>query len=404
MNQEQTSMQKNTQGPETEIMLRQKYRVSFITLLFFLFILGYLSSLSQKITTGDFLYRSYLSKDTMLNDSALSKSVAVLFEQNNTQKTSVLFYPSDTSYYTYLNHCIFIIPNKDWFEINLLSLSKRDDGYLLKCMIFYSIPDGDVTNFIGFLNLPFILVNGSIKFKNYFNEIGIKNRFVTKNQKLFVNHENAKNADSISVYTSNLAALLKIEIDTSKKLYYVHLPDGSSAYQFLGFEDYTLDFQSRLLSFNNLIILDKTGKGFYRHELTHYVMEKQKVSRFISEGIASYFGGSSGNCNMKCDYEMLLSFLKANNSDTTLKHIFNEKVTLKRPYCNYYYQLGSITIQLVIEKYGYEFLNNEKLMQELNTTSFDSYLKFMTANFKQNEKSLSDFYINKLEYYIQTLK
>jgi hypothetical protein len=76
-----------------------------------------------------------------------------------------------------------------------------------------------------------------------------------------------------------------------KKLDYIISDGYFNSLEYFGVENY---FNvSKYLGDNNTI-LDVTAKGFYKHELIHYIFSAYKMKKFLREGLATLFSGGKG--------------------------------------------------------------------------------------------------------------
>ena len=144
---------------------------------------------SQKITTGNMWYLNSVASDTELDDSIIRISVKTLFTADNNSLRKVLFNIEDTVFYTNLRGYVFIMPRKDWVEFNLHSIEKIRGVYYLKCVVTYHVPETDLTDFMCFVNLPFVVVNKEIKFKNYSKQTFKTNCFNSKQNNNWIKNQ-----------------------------------------------------------------------------------------------------------------------------------------------------------------------------------------------------------------------
>src|SRR6202007_304964 len=74
----------------------------------------------------------------------------------------------------------------------------------------------------------------------------------------------------------------------AKKLDYIISDGYFNSLEYFGVQNY---FNvSQYLKSNNTI-LDVVAKGFYTHELIHYIFSTYTMSRFLNEGLATLFSG-----------------------------------------------------------------------------------------------------------------
>ncbi len=360
-------------------------------------------SQAQKVTTCDILYGNYLMKDTLLNDSLLQNYARTIFFGSYDSLGRILLHPEDTGYYASVREIIFVY-NKNMCELNLYNIEKRKDTYYLKCALYYKLPDDNTSGLLGFVNLPFILNSKTIKFKTFFSESSRSDFVRYRHSNIFSNVENKKNLPKIFRYINQTAAQFSIPYSTTDSLFYLHYSKGNSPYTALGIDDYIISAQGRVASFGKkYVIFDQKGKGFYKHELTHFVTAGKLKSPFLNEGFASYRGGSSSICDNKCDWEKLLGILERSNSDSIFYNIVNYKYINGFNYGFYYYPLASFTVALMIDKYGNGFLENDDIKPLLNSKATSEMLNFISTKLNTGKELLRDLYIGKLKIHLKEI-
>ena len=182
-------------------------------------------------------------------------------------------------------------------------------------------------------------------------------------------------------------------------LIYVYDSLSKDPFQAVGFENYLLSMQGRVISFGNYyLIFDREGGGFYKHELVHFVSAGKFQSKFFNEGFASYLAGSTSKCDNKCDYTKLLDFLEAHPSDTGVAKIL---AFTGREYGKYYYQFASFTVYLMAKKLGSNFLLNRGVQTIMNTKSKDDIISYIHDNLINGEQSIIPYYIKELKSYLE---
>jgi hypothetical protein len=77
----------------------------------------------------------------------------------------------------------------------------------------------------------------------------------------------------------------------TKKLNYIISDGYFNSLEYFGIQNYFA--VSQYFKSNNTI-LDGIAKGFYTHELIHYIFSTYKMSRFLNEGLATLFSGGKG--------------------------------------------------------------------------------------------------------------
>jgi hypothetical protein len=291
------------------------------------------------------------------------------------------------------------------YEFNLHSIEKRGDTYYLKCMVLY-IPQGlGITDLVGFVYLPFRLHDQAIKFENYFKENSEQKFIKNKAPNIYTTKENEGKLDSIINYLDRASAKFGVTVDTKHKLFYIYYPEGKDPYELLGVENFAGAAQGRAPSFGDYtLIFDKLGNGFYKHELVHFANTDQHLSRFFEEGFASYLGGSSWKCTNVCDYELLLHFLQKNTADSVIFKIIRNKYADNTAYQLYFYPLGSITMHLMVKKYGDKLLENTTIHAVMSDKSpYDTYA-FICNELNKSGKPIKEFYIAELKKYLSDNK
>lgn len=104
----------------------------------------------------------------------------------------------------------------------------------------------------------------------------------------------SSNMQKADAYVSNFIAYVKAEYAAfnfpTKKLDYI-ISDGYFNFlEYFSIQNYFNISQN----LDNSTIIDVTAKGFYPHELIHYIFSTYKMKNFLNEGMATLFSGGKG--------------------------------------------------------------------------------------------------------------
>jgi hypothetical protein len=105
----------------------------------------------------------------------------------------------------------------------------------------------------------------------------------------------SSNMQKADTYVSNFINYLKGKYTyfdyPTKKLNYIISDGYFNSLEYFGIQNYFA--VSQYFKSNNTI-LDGIAKGFYKHEIIHYIFSTYKMSRFLNEGLATLFSGGKG--------------------------------------------------------------------------------------------------------------
>jgi hypothetical protein len=124
------------------------------------------------------------------------------------------------------------------------------------------------------------------------------------------------------------------------------------------------------MAFKDNFLVGGTGSAYYPHEFVHHIAKEKKIKhRLISEGLATWLGGSNGTQIFGKNLADLSEAIK--NTDTIT---VDDVIELKWWKANAFYTTGGLFCKLVYEKNGLTGLNklfsipandNKKLREEL---------------------------------------
>jgi hypothetical protein len=140
-----------------------------------------------------------------------------------------------------------------------------------------------------------------------------------------------------------------------EKLIYV-VSDRNDAMKIFGFE-YSLNVTGMYLQ-NLGILINCTSSTLDKHELTHYFLKQFGLSKFLSEGIAVYYGGSQG-FERKIFFEnQKLEFKNLEESERERwLNLFKDGQLTGGPYSTFFYAISGQLIANFIDKNGKDKLS-----------------------------------------------
>lgn len=180
--------------------------------------------------------------------------------------------------------------------------------------------------------------------------------------------EDAKN------FVDTMTNIFSTEIDS---ITYVVCKTPQSLGYLLGFNFFYAGFATGKTFINAKIIISGRGSFNYPHELTHIIVDPfLKPGHFLSEGIATFFGGSTNKT-----YKQLLKEFK-NKYYPITKITFNE--INEKPNSLDAYISSALMINTIYNRYGIGGL------EELNSSpnEADKCLKHLSMTFNINEAQL----------------
>lgn len=346
--------------------------------------------------TKDSIFNVNVSQQISLqevNDQQLSKAIASLSSFLFNRDKS-LVYTSNSIDSNYIN---FI------FE-NLFIYNSLDNKYLS----YYIFESEKNKEFVNSYNITFLLKHDfSLYGEEYKNEFILYYVYeaimIKKNDEYLIDIRprisSVKKVKSISYYYSKNNVKNKKNIANSKRFlkelekkylfkqkkelrYYVNnRKDSFSPFGFSFHELTTSMFSSK----NNFLITTDSQEDNF-HELTHYYFQDFKLGKFLSEGIAVYYGGSNGNSKElffekeKNKFNLLVSTLKSKYvNDFLLGRFYGGEY---QPFfyamsgeiiSNYLKNHNEIQLKHIIENNG-EISPNSFIQKHLKTQNTEEYI------------------------------
>jgi hypothetical protein len=182
-------------------------------------------------------------------------------------------------------------------------------------------------------------------------------------------------------FCDSVASLLQVK--SWKPFDYYVTSSSDKLSELLGF-DFALVAATKGMAFSDEILLNGTGSAFYPHEFVHHVAEEKNIKHeLISEGLATWLGGS----RLETFTQNLTQLSKAvkGNDTVNVDHVIDKKWGWT---VGAFYTTGAIFCRLVFEKQGLEGLNKlftvpandnsnlrEKLKKLLQTSDLDQLWK-----------------------------
>jgi len=136
----------------------------------------------------------------------------------------------------------------------------------------------------------------------------------------------------------------------AEKLNYIISDGYFNSLEYFGIQNY---FNVSQYLKNNNTILDVAAKGFYKHELIHYIFSAYKMRKFLDEGLATLFSGGKGRFESSpvTEWEAIRKGIKSgekyravfDNSDSLFAGAYSHEMYLTSAVLlyNYYLKLGA---------------------------------------------------------------
>jgi len=161
------------------------------------------------------------------------------------------------------------------------------------------------------------------------------------------NVPNKKNCNQAKKFLKSLTKNYGF-IQNKPLTYYVS--NRKNAYKFFGF-NYLL-LSTGVFSKSTGTIINTTNRENDLHELTHYYFQDFALGKFLSEGIAVYYGGSNGVSLELCLVNEANSFARLDESEkTNWKEDFLSGVYKGGPYQPFFYALSGKLISDYLDKH-----------------------------------------------------
>ncbi|GEM_PF-1036296 len=194
---------------------------------------------------------------------------------------------------------------------------------------------------------------------NYLQEIYERRKVGSVNYLIHPEHQfSLRDAERMNKFNNEIAQTFKMNPIAFD---YVVANNTSDLSEMMGIDFFSYSFQPNQsggqADLRNRIILAGNGSAYYPHELVHlYIANKFGNSTFhwVDEGVAAYFGGSTGY-DIEWHWEKLKRFLLSNDSyplqdlSALETHIPNGDYTT-----DFRYAIGALLIKQVIESSGME--------------------------------------------------
>ena len=246
-------------------------------------------------------------------------------------------------------------------------LRKNNDLFEIKSLILQA--DSTSKNIIAIFKTNALRTGEGFKLSNYFyqNKKSL-NSFKTKHLDYYFDSAYKFN-NNIAKETSDFYDKLTVTygIEPKTRITYIVGLDLDNANKLIGL-DFTIrkgdsHYAAYFLNNHGIIVSSIIN---HKHEITHSIFEKAfpNAHRIFQEGIATYYGGSSGK-EYAYHKEKLKEFI-LKSSTIELGKIWDLEFYDEINKTNYFYSLGGVLIEMAYEKGG-----EKKVLELFNTPSDD---------------------------------
>lgn len=244
---------------------------------------------------------------------------------------------------------------------------ESNDLFEIKSLILQA--DSTSKSIIAIFKTYALRTSEGFKLSNYFyqNKKNL-NSFKTKHLDYYFDSTYKFN-NNIAKETSDFYDKLTVTygIEPKTRITYIVGLDLDNANKLLGF-DFTIrkgdsHYAAYFLNNHGIIVSSIIN---HKHEIAHSIFEKAfpRAQRIFQEGIATYYGGSSGK-EFGYHKEKLKEFI-LKNPTIKLEKIWDLEFFDEKNKTNYFYSLGGVLIEMVYEKGG-----EKKVVELFNTSSDD---------------------------------
>ncbi len=301
-----------------------KQKIVILSILFFLFKIGYCQNYKVQLKTGYWsdtvsnpeikpileLYKNYLESnpDSIYDNPYWNSREKELYHDFDFSRNSI--FKGEGSWTPKVLYKLF--------KPQILKVEKRDSCYLIQSLLYWEGADSvwQKYNPIAITRVYAIKEHNEWKLANAIfidtkNWLQNKARYVTYhfiNQELF-NDSLAKNAD---FFCDSLIKRFKFQQPKPIEFYIVK--GGHEVGQLLGYDHYIYGYAEGK-AINNVII-SGSFKANYLHELVHQLMPKNSERNWlVNEGIPVWLAGSMGKVYKELAYEYAKDFLKVDSAN-----------------------------------------------------------------------------------------
>ena len=278
--------------------------------------------------------------------------------------------------------------------------------YIVKIKLNY-FPDSVTESLLGIYNIVAVYnpITNTYKFKDYrtyfmnnnLDSLRLGNILYYKSNLLKLNKKECKAFDN---FNNHIANIFQTPI---KNITYFSFKNSQELMNFLGW-DIVFNmfyaptggfarFGAKGTPFENLIYSGNNSE-IYEHELIHLYFntllntDSSSSTNIISEGIPTYFGGSSGLNYLELK-QRLVQFLDVNDTATINKH-FNKNIQIDKQ-TNYVYTMGAFIAELYYKK---DKLAGLKKLANYTTTNF---IENISKDFGVKEDELDNYLRTKIK-------
>ncbi len=265
----------------------------------------------------------------------------------------------------------------DYFQPIILSINKEDSNYVIRTL-FYQEGLKDYyarSNPWAILRVYVINENNEWKIANalpylthewHFKKIG-KIEYVYPPAYNF----NKKLAKDASEFCDSIAKVFNVKWQPFK--YYI-TPTGDELGRILGFDFFFAGYATGRVFYEDKIMLSGFNSEWYPHEFVHLVLGS-KENIFVSEGIATFIGGSMQKSFT--ENVTALAEAAAKNDTVTLEDVYDKKWGWQS---NAFYTSGGIICEMIYKTRGIDGL--KKYFNAPKER--DAYFKFLSSLLNMN--------------------
>jgi len=333
-------------------------------------------------------------------DSAIYKSASVLKEFLLTKNTDLV---QKTPFVTKEHivqflHMLFMDSKEhtgyiplEFLQFQIFDYKKEKEKILFKTLVCYEFPD-DKTSF----TIVAIFNSLAVKTKNGYEVKLVADDYMKKFVKMetkwatyyaekssYLDKKLLKKADA---YCDSLAAAFGTL--KPKKTNYVIMNPHINAMQYFGLEYYWTD-TNFIDEEIGLIIDNKTASPFYKHELSHYVLQQFTDRKMFKEGLATYTSGKANDVSTFANEVRLLKKEADYKNVDVMKDILYVRKGLWLVY----------PIGALLSKKAYEMGGIEKLKALHNTDEKQDILELITEFFELKNQRAEEFVIQLIDEY-----
>jgi len=269
---------------------------------------------------------------------------------------------------------------------HIIAYQKTNQGFIIENAVQFVKPEWEVNYILSYFRIGVKKQKGQYKLfflvQEYLNGCAVTN---TKWFDYYTNPKFTLEKNAMAEANRFCDSVAKIfDIKPEVKAKYI-VTEKNRTYEVFG--HYFYWGASGSIQFNigkQRFILDNQTNGNYRHEITHYLFSEFSSIKILSEGLATWLGGTT---SFQTYQQAIDTLKKLPYKDTTeLNRILKRKL----PYwqATYTYAIGGIIIESIYKKYG-----PKVVLDLLYDKSSTDVLDLITKYFKLINQDPKDFLI-----------